>query len=357
MEMAAGASRPNDPNAAMQDPDERTSVIVPNPRRRSNDDSDLPVWTATAAVEATKDPALWPESDPEPEPGPEPRHRLRTGTLVALALVAVASMGGFTGWLVGRGQSSSPIESVELSTDGETASTADLDAGDRRAPATSDERAGSGTATSTTLPSASTAGAGVTQTSLTAKPEPFVAPSTPDNPSGAAQYAVMTGGKAIMRGWYPTAAQAEAAVDDATTIMGSGNVVDETQIDGSAVIDPATFAVYFEDYILFEKNSATITPEFFELLNYPLFFMQQSPDATVTVVARTDATGSVEYNLDLAARRAEAVRDYWLANDGKAAQIILDPRGEEGAEEGAGDDQARQDRRVELVVSGFLATG
>ena len=195
----------------------------------------------------------------------------------------------------------------------------------------------------------------ITQTSSSETTDPFVVVSTPDNPSGAAQYAIMTGGKAIMRGWYPTGDEAQQAVADATIIMGPGNVIDETQIDPRVVIDPDSFAVYFEDYILFERDSATITTDFFELLNYPLFFMQQSPDASVTVVARTDATGSAAYNLDLATRRAEAVRDYWLANGGNAEQIDLDPRGEADAEEGVDAEQARLDRRVELIVSGFLA--
>jgi len=44
-----------------------------------------------------------------------------------------------------------------------------------------------------------------------------------------------------------------------------------------------------------------------------------------------------------------------LANGGNAEQIILDPRGEEEADDDADDEQAALDRRVELRVSGFLA--
>ena len=53
-------------------------------------------------------------------------------------------------------------------------------------------------------------------------------------------------------------------------------------------------------------------------------------------------------------RRAEAVRDFWLANGGNAEQIILDRRGEEGADADADEEEAQLDRRVELVVTGFL---
>jgi outer membrane protein OmpA-like peptidoglycan-associated protein len=186
--------------------------------------------------------------------------------------------------------------------------------------------------------------------------EPFVVPETPDNPSGATQYAVMADGKAIMRGWYPTEEQARAAVADAAVIMGGmENVTDETQVDPRAEIRPDSFAVYLQDFILFEFDSAAITPEFYDFLGLPLFFMQNNPAATVTVVARTDARGSESYNLGLATRRAEAVRDFWLANGGNADQIVLDPRGEQDADTSADDEQAALDRRVELRVSGFLA--
>lgn len=348
--MAADESKSDDIDSPPPQQDEPTSVIRPNADRRSRAAAGLPTWTATEAVVETGSQASAPATEAKP------RRPLRRAALVALAMVVVAGVGGLGGWLVGRNQSSSQIGSTEVSTDGDPSpAAAGRNGGDQAASGGTDDATGDPGATSTTPPPTEETPATATQTSLAPTTDPFVVPATPDNPSGAAQYAIMTGGKAIMRGWYPSDAQAEQAVEDATVIMGPGNVIDETEIEPRAVIDPDSFAVYFEDYILFERDSATITADFFELLNYPLFFMQQSPDATVTVVARTDATGSADYNLDLAARRAEAVRDYWLTNGGNADQIILDPRGEEGAEEGVDDEQARLDRRVELIVSGFLA--
>lgn len=346
--MAAGAGKSDDPSAGLPDESEAPSVNLPSPPQ-SDADNELPTWTATTAAAPTAYPP--PTGFTAPQPAPEPRRTVSTAVPVVLAVVALAGLAGLAGWLIGRSQSS-PVES----TAGSTVSADATDPGEGE-PQTRPEGEDGAQTASTTVPPVGDNSAGVTRTPLPADAEPFVVPPTPDNPSGAAQYAVMTGGKAIMRGWYPAAEHAAQAVADATVIMGPGNVLDETEVDPRAVIDPASFAVYFEDYILFETDSATITPEFFELLDYPLFFMKNSPDATVTVVARTDASGTAEYNLELAARRAEAVRDYWLANGGNADQIILDPRGEESAEEGAGADQARQDRRVELMVSGFLAAG
>jgi outer membrane protein OmpA-like peptidoglycan-associated protein len=325
--------------------------------------------------------AVAPPAGARPAPAAEPRQPLGptgpTGPtvdvgrrrwrplLVLLGAAALVAMAGAAGWLL-RGGVSTPTE-----VGGEQATTADADprVGDDDTSGGTDPAApgaGSDSATGTgaegddpgagaTAPDGEET-TGSTVAVATTMSGPFVVPDSPDNPSGATQYAVMAGGKAVMRGWYPTAELAAGAVADAAVIMGGlENVVDETQVDPRAEIRPDSFAVYLQDFILFESNSAEITPEFHEFLGFPLFFMQSNPAAAVTVVARTDARGSESYNLDLATRRAEAVRDYWLANGGDADQIILDPRGEEEADEDADAEQAALDRRVELQVSGFLA--
>lgn len=279
----------------------------------------------------------------------EPQSRSRTPMLLAGALaLAVVALG--IGWFIGS-QSSSTDAS------GEAQATSDASADD----ATEGAATSADGVTTTTVVDEPAAPTSVTVIateipSTTVPSGPFVLPETPDNPSGATQYAVMADGKAYMRGWYPDPAIAQQAVADAATIMGGmENVVDETQIDPRAEIRPDDFAVYLQDFILFESDSAEITEEFYEFLGFPLFFMQNNEAARVTVVARTDASGTEAYNLALATRRAEAVRDFWLANGGNADQIILDPRGEEGASEDADDAQAALDRRVELQVAGFLA--
>lgn len=277
------------------------------------------------------------------------------GAVVGLAALALALLvvAGGVGWTIGVMTDSSGETNAGSDVSG---STQDETAGDQAAleveggsQTDGDEGAGE-TSSPTTEPASPT-----TAPAASAESGPFVVPKTPDNPSGAAQYSVMADNKAIMRGWYPTAELAQGAVNDAAVIMGGmENVVDETQVDPRAELRPDTYAVYFEDYILFETNSAEVAPDFYEFLGYPLFFMMNNADSTVTVVARTDARGTADYNMALSTRRAEAVRDFWLANGGNADQIILDPRGEEEAEPGADPEQAQLDRRVELVVSGFL---
>jgi outer membrane protein OmpA-like peptidoglycan-associated protein len=275
----------------------------------------------------------------------ESRPRSRTPILLAGALVlALVALG--IGWFIGS-------QGTSTDTSDEAQATSEATADDAAASA-------DGVTTTTVVddPASPTSMTviGTVIPSTTVPSGPFVLPETPDNPSGATQYAVMIDGKAYLRGWYPDPEIAQKAVADAATIMGGmENVVDETQIDPRAEIRPDDFAVYLQDFVLFESDSAEITEEFHEFLGFPLFFMQNNPAARVTVVARTDASGTEAYNLALATRRAEAVRDFWLASGANADQIILDPRGEEGASEDADDAQAALDRRVELQVAGFLA--
>jgi outer membrane protein OmpA-like peptidoglycan-associated protein len=285
------------------------------------------------------------------------RGRRRPSFLLLLGAIAVLALAGLVGWSLGRASTSSTETQGSETSLGSAGAAADAGGavGVTEAAESTDPSNGSQSTDDAAAPSADSTTTSAASAE-TVESEPFVVPETPDNPSGATQYAVMADGQAVMRGWYPTEEQAQGAVADAAAIMGgTENVIDETQVDPGAEIRPDSFAVYLQDFILFEPDSAEITSEFYDFLAFPLVFMKNSPAATVTVVARTDASGSASYNLELATRRAEAVRDHWLANGGNAEQIILDPRGEEEADDDADDEQAALDRRVELRVSGFLA--
>jgi outer membrane protein OmpA-like peptidoglycan-associated protein len=183
----------------------------------------------------------------------------------------------------------------------------------------------------------------------------FTVPVTPDNPEGAAHYAVFTGGKVYLRGVYPSREVADQAVVAAIAVLGPDNVVDEMQIDPAAPLDADYFPVYIQDYVLFEFASADLAPDFLPILDLALIFLGQNPQATITVVARTDAVGSPEFNLDLSSQRAQAVIDYWLSHGVSPEQVVADPRGEDGATDGADAQAAAFDRRVELVVAGLLS--
>lgn len=167
--------------------------------------------------------------------------------------------------------------------------------------------------------------------------------------------AVFRGGKLFLGGKVPSQDVADFIADKAKSVVGPENVVVEYEIDPTVVIDPGeSTPLYVEDVVLFQFNSIAIDPPFFPLLDLGTLLLRQNPQATLTVVTRTDAVGSEEINLDVATKRANAVINYWLSKGVKADQLQADPRGEEGTSEDDDERTAALQRRAEFVITGLL---
>lgn len=300
-------------------------------------------------------PAPTPGAGPQPDrAAPLAPDRRNLIVIAAIVIVALMGMAGLVGWLLGGRQATSTDAADLVVTDSTTGSTgaegdeSGIDDGDDATggPDTFPGTPTSDTTVDTTVPSSpSTSG------------EPFVASTTPDNPYGASQYLVVAQGTAYFRGWYPTRESVDDMLATAAQLMGPENVVDETVIDPRAEIDSDNFRVYYDDPVLFERNSARIANDFLPLLEATAVAMLQDPTLTVTVVARTDARGAASYNLSLSEWRAQAVADYWISRGVDPDRITLDPRGEEDATPRADDRTAALERRVELIVKGSPVGG
>jgi OOP family OmpA-OmpF porin len=72
----------------------------------------------------------------------------------------------------------------------------------------------------------------------------------------------------------------------------------------------------------FPSASAEIKPDNFSLLTKVQRVLRQFPDQTVTITGHTDSRGNEDYNQELSDRRAQAVRDYLLANMAMSADRI-----------------------------------
>jgi OOP family OmpA-OmpF porin len=109
------------------------------------------------------------------------------------------------------------------------------------------------------------------------------------------------------------------------------------------------------DNILFDTNSVQILPEYNDELNILGKFLEANPDTYVVLTGFTDTTGSREYNLGLARRRAESVEKYLIDNfNVGVGRIVTQWYGI--ADPVAGNDTAdgrSQNRRVESIVMGF----
>ncbi|MDH3574274.1 MAG: OmpA family protein [Desulfobacteraceae bacterium] len=109
------------------------------------------------------------------------------------------------------------------------------------------------------------------------------------------------------------------------------------------------------DNVQFDFNSSVIPSASHEELNKLGDFLREHPKTYVVLSGYTDITGSDEYNLWLARRRAEKVQDYLTKYSGVSIGRIItqwygkkDPVADNTTEEGR-----QQNRRVESVVMGL----
>ena len=105
--------------------------------------------------------------------------------------------------------------------------------------------------------------------------------------------------------------------------------------------------------VLFDFNQATLKPGAKEKLARVSGILLAYPTLHLSAEGHTDAVGSDEYNMKLSQRRADAVRDYLVANSIKAENMQAVGMGK--ANPVASNDNAAgrsQNRRVELVVTG-----
>jgi outer membrane protein OmpA-like peptidoglycan-associated protein len=163
------------------------------------------------------------------------------------------------------------------------------------------------------------------------------------------------GGKLYLTGTLPDIETADVIVQRAGAIVGPDNLIVDHTFDPSVVIEPdIEIPIVVEDVVYFETGSATIAPEFYPLIDLGVLLLQLNPQASITVLTYTDASGSAEANLELSRKRAQAIKDYLIFMGGNPDQLLLDPRGEEGAVEGVSAEIAAEERRAEFILNGFL---
>lgn len=167
--------------------------------------------------------------------------------------------------------------------------------------------------------------------------------------------AVFRGGKVYLSGSVPSEEVGMFIQQRAEAVVGEGNVVNEYQIDPTVVIEEGSSApLYVEDVVLFEFNSIEVAQPFLPILDLGTLLLRQNPQASVTVVTRTDAIGSEEANLEVSRLRAQAVINYWLGKGVNPDQIEARPLGEEGASEDDDEQTAALNRRAEFIITGLL---
>ncbi len=106
------------------------------------------------------------------------------------------------------------------------------------------------------------------------------------------------------------------------------------------------------DDLEFATGADALTDERFNSVVQLAAFLTTQPDAQVVLVGHTDATGSLENNIALSKRRAEAVRARLIDRYGvRPAQVTADGVGFLAPRTGNSDEAGRKiNRRVEVVL-------
>jgi peptidoglycan-associated lipoprotein len=81
------------------------------------------------------------------------------------------------------------------------------------------------------------------------------------------------------------------------------------------------FVVNIGDRVYFDLNMYQIRPEAFARLDAQAQWLQRYPQVTIRIEGNADERGTREYNLALAARRAESVRNYLVDRGIPAGRI------------------------------------
>ena len=115
--------------------------------------------------------------------------------------------------------------------------------------------------------------------------------------------------------------------------------------------DPAPAAVFVFEDVHFDFDSATLRTAGRRVLDEAATALMTTPDGRLTIDGHTCNIGTSEYNLALAARRAQAVRGYLLSRGVDAARLRTIAYGEERpGYDNLREETRRLNRRAALVV-------
>ena len=159
----------------------------------------------------------------------------------------------------------------------------------------------------------------------------------------------------------PPVTGATGATGDVGTVTsnpsypGPGNGgIDGSNVDPAAPGTEQDFVVNVGDRIYFDLDSFQISPEAYPRLDAQAQWLNSYPQITVRIEGNADERGTREYNLALAARRAESIRNYLIERGVSASRIDTISYGKERPiAQGSNEDSwARNRNGHTAIVSG-----
>lgn len=107
-----------------------------------------------------------------------------------------------------------------------------------------------------------------------------------------------------------------------------------------------------EQTVHFDYDEADLRPDAEEILGRKVPILRANPNVRLRIVGHTDERGSLEYNLALGMRRAQAVREYLAAFGIDASRFETTSMGEDAPLSAGSNESAwSQNRRAEFVIT------
>ena len=126
----------------------------------------------------------------------------------------------------------------------------------------------------------------------------------------------------------------------------SSNDADNANINNNANADQATNSVYFG------VDQYNVDNQYDSVIDYNANYLASHNGASVKVAGNTDDTGSVEYNLALGQRRADAVKKALIAKGANMNHIEAVSNGKLIAKfSNASDDGRAKNRRTDIIFT------
>ena len=182
----------------------------------------------------------------------------------------------------------------------------------------------------------------------------IIGEDSPASPPGANfPHIVFEDGTLFVRGIASSAEEVDETVRRLSEIFGEENIVAEYLVDGTFNAEPGVAtSVYFADNVLFGSGSASIDPQFEDVLEVSAGFLQLSDDTTISISGHTDSKCTEESNLALSQARVDAARQAMIAAGGDPDRITAIGEGESNPIADNSTAAGRQqNRRVELTLN------
>lgn len=107
-----------------------------------------------------------------------------------------------------------------------------------------------------------------------------------------------------------------------------------------------------EEMVFFDYDESTLRADAQQTLATKVAVLRANPDATLRIIGHADERGSIEYNLALGLRRANAVKDYLVGFGLAESRFTTDTMGEDRPLDASSNESAwARNRRAEFTVT------